>query len=87
VQQDDFGTTKAEMVKFANDNYGDTCAVFKRTGTTGVKVKPPSRRLYHNRDVVWPSVAHGAAEQWNCSRWTTKGHSGNEIKSGLPLFC
>ncbi|GAB2719440.1 peptidase M16 [Hymenobacter frigidus] len=55
-QQDDFGTiTKAEIVKFANDNYGDNyVVVFKRTGVDPNKVKvvkPAITPVPANRDV------------------------------------
>ncbi len=55
-QQDDFATiTKAEIVKFANDNYGENYAnVFKRTGTDPNKVKvvkPAITPVPANRDV------------------------------------
>ncbi|MDQ2793518.1 MAG: insulinase family protein [Bacteroidota bacterium] len=55
-QQDDFGTiTKAEIVQFANDNYGPNfVTVFKRTGTDPNKVKvvkPAITPVPANRDV------------------------------------
>ncbi|GAB3580260.1 M16 family metallopeptidase [Hymenobacter daeguensis] len=56
-QQEDFGKiTKAEIVKFANDNYGENyVTVFKRTGTDPNKVKvvkPAITPVPANRDVA-----------------------------------
>ncbi len=56
-QQDDFGTiTKAEIVKFANDNYGpNSVTVYKRTGTdpnTVKVVKPAITPVPANRDAA-----------------------------------
>ncbi len=56
-QQDDFGAlTKAEIVKFANDNYGPNfVTVFKRTGVDPNKVKvvkPAITPVPANRDVA-----------------------------------
>jgi predicted Zn-dependent peptidase len=56
-QQDDFGTlTKAEIVKFANDNYGaNSVTIFKRTGkdpNTVKVVKPAITPVPANRDAA-----------------------------------
>jgi predicted Zn-dependent peptidase len=56
-QQDDFGSiTKAEIVQFVNDNYGDNYAVvFKRTGkdpNTVKVVKPAITPVPANRDAA-----------------------------------
>jgi predicted Zn-dependent peptidase len=56
-QQDDFGTiTKAEIIKFANDNYGpNSVTVYKRTGkdpNTVKVVKPAITPVPANRDVA-----------------------------------
>jgi predicted Zn-dependent peptidase len=56
-QQADFGTiTKAEIVKFANDNYGqNSVTVYKRTGTDPNKVKvvkPAITPVPANRDAA-----------------------------------
>jgi predicted Zn-dependent peptidase len=56
-QQEDFGTiTKAEIVKFANDNYGpNSVTVYKRTGTdpnTVKVVKPAITPVPANRDAA-----------------------------------
>jgi predicted Zn-dependent peptidase len=56
-QQDDFGTiTKAEIIKFANDNYGtNSVTIFKRTGkdpNTVKVVKPAITPVPANRDAA-----------------------------------
>jgi predicted Zn-dependent peptidase len=56
-QQDDFGTiTKAEIIKFATDNYGpNSVTVYKRTGTdpnTVKVVKPAITPVPANRDAA-----------------------------------
>ncbi len=94
-QQDDFGTiTKAEIVKFANDNYGQNfVTVFKRTGTDPNKVKvvkPAITPVPANRD-----VASAYYKQLTAMPSTDlqpvfvdykKDIQETEIKPGLPLY-
>ena len=94
-QQDDFGTlTKVEIVKFANDNYGDNYAtVFKRTGVDPNKVKvvkPAITPVPANRD-----VASAYYKQLTALPSTAlqpvfvdykKDIQETEIKPGLPLY-
>ena len=94
-QQEDFGQiTKAEMVKFANDNYGDNyVVVFKRTGVDPNKVKvvkPAITPVPANRD-----VASAFYKQLTALPSTAlepvfvdykKDIQETEIKPGLPLY-
>ncbi|MBF9222720.1 insulinase family protein [Hymenobacter sp. BT662] len=94
-QQDDFGKiTKAEIVKFANDNYGQNyVAVFKRTGVDPNKVKvvkPAITPVPANRD-----VASAYYKQLTALPSTDlqpvfvdykKDIQETEIKPGLPLY-
>ena len=94
-QQDDFGTiTKAEIVKFANDNYGPGYAtVFKRTGkdTNTVKVvKPAITPVPANRDAA--SAYYKEVSKLPSTDLQPvfvdykKDIQQAEIKPGLPLY-
>ena len=94
-QRDDFGLiTKAEIVKFANDNYGNNyVAVFKRTGVDPNKVKvvkPAITPVPANRD-----VSSAYYKQLTAMPSTAlepvfvdykKDIQQTEIKPGLPLY-
>lgn len=94
-QQEDFATiTKAEIVKFANDNYGENYVnVFKRTGTDPNKmkvVKPVITPVPANRD-----VSSAYYKQLTALPSTAlepvfvdykKDIQQTEIKPGLPLY-
>ncbi|MBU6123079.1 insulinase family protein [Hymenobacter sp. PAMC29290] len=94
-QQDDFGTiTKAEIVKFANDNYGQNfVTVFKRTGTDPNKVKvvkPAITPVPANRDVASAYYKQLAAMPSTDLQPVfvdyKKDIQETEIKPGLPLY-
>ncbi len=94
-QQDDFGTlTKAEIVKFANDNYGPNfVTVFKRTGTDPNKVKvvkPAITPVPANRDVASAYykqlTAMPSTELQPVFVDYKKDIQETEIKPGLPLY-
>jgi predicted Zn-dependent peptidase len=94
-QQDDFGTiTKAEIVKFANDNYGENyVTVFKRTGTDPNKVKvvkPAITPVPANRDVssafYKQLTALPSTELQPVFVDYKKDIQETEIKPGLPLY-
>ncbi|WP_236668916.1 M16 family metallopeptidase [Hymenobacter rubidus] len=94
-QQDDFGKiTKAEIVKFANDNYGPNfVTVFKRTGTDPNKVKvvkPAITPVPANRDAA--SAYYKQLTAMPSTELTPvfvdykKDIQETEIKPGLPLY-
>jgi len=94
-QQDDFGTiTKAELVKFANDNYGANYAlVFKRTGEDPNKVKvvkPAITPVPANRDAA--SAFYTEVNKMPSSDLQPvfvdykKDIQTTDIKPGLPLY-
>jgi predicted Zn-dependent peptidase len=94
-QQDDFGKiTKAEIVKFANDNYGPNyVTVFKRTGTDPNKVKvvkPAITPVPANRDVASAYykqlTAMPSTELQPVFVDYKKDIQETEIKPGLPLY-
>ena len=94
-QQDDFGTiTKAEIVKFANDNYGPNfVTVFKRTGTDPNKVKvvkPAITPVPANRDVssayYKQLTALPSTELQPVFVDYKKDIQETEIKPGMPLY-
>ncbi|WP_317196615.1 M16 family metallopeptidase [Hymenobacter negativus] len=94
-QQDDFGKiTKAEIVKFANDNYGpNVVTVFKRTGTDPNKVKvvkPAITPVPANRDVASAYykqlTAMPSTELQPVFVDYKKDIQETEIKPGLPLY-
>jgi predicted Zn-dependent peptidase len=94
-QQDDFGKiTKAEIVKFANDNYGENyVTVFKRTGTDPNKVKvvkPAITPVPANRDVASAYykqlTAMPSTELQPVFVDYKKDIQETEIKPGLPLY-
>ena len=94
-QQDDFGKiTKAEMVKFANDNYRENyVTVFKRTGTDPNKVKvvkPAITPVPANRDVASAYYKQLTAlpntELQPVFVDYKKDIQETEIKPGLPLY-
>ncbi|GAA4040811.1 insulinase family protein [Hymenobacter glaciei] len=94
-QQDDFGTiTKAEIVKFANDNYGQNfVTVFKRTGTDPNKVKvvkPAITPVPANRDVASAYykqlTAMPSTELQPVFVDYKKDIQETAIKPGLPLY-
>ena len=94
-QQDDFGTiTKAEVVKFANDNYGpNVVTVFKRTGVDPNKVKvvkPAITPVPANRDVASAYykqlTALPSTELQPVFVDYKKDIQETEIKPGLPLY-
>nr|WP_210517008.1 M16 family metallopeptidase [Hymenobacter terricola] len=94
-QQDDFGKiTKAEIVKFANDNYGrNYVAVFKRTGVDPNKVKvvkPAITPVPANRDVssayYKQLTAMPSTELQPVFVDYKKDVQETEIKPGLPLY-
>ncbi len=94
-QQDDFGKiTKAEIVKFANDNYGENyVTVFKRTGTDPNKVKvvkPAITPVPANRDVASAYykqlTAMPSTELEPVFVDYKKDIQETEIKPGLPLY-
>jgi predicted Zn-dependent peptidase len=94
-QQDDFGTiTKAEIVKFANDNYGpNVVTVFKRTGVDPNKVKvvkPAITPVPANRDVssayYKQLTALPSTELQPVFVDYKKDIQETEIKPGLPLY-
>ncbi|WP_231590750.1 M16 family metallopeptidase [Hymenobacter terrenus] len=94
-QQEDFGKiTKADIVKFANDNYGENyVAVFKRTGVDPSKVKvvkPAITPVPANRD-----AASAYYKQLTAMPSTDlepvfvdykKDIQETQIKPGLPLY-
>ena len=94
-QQEDFGTiTKAEIVKFVNDNYGQNyVAVFKRTGEDPNKVKvvkPAITPVPANRDAA--SAYYTEVSKLPASDLQPvfidykKDIQTAEIKPGLPLY-
>ncbi len=94
-QQDDFGTvTKAEIIKFANDNYGPGYAtVFKRTGkdaNTVKVVKPAITPVPANRDAA--SAFYTEVSKLPSTELQPvfvdykKDIQQAEIKPGLPLY-
>ena len=94
-QQDDFGKiTKAEIVKFANDNYGpNVVTVFKRTGIDPNKVKvvkPAITPVPANRDVASAYykqlTALPSTELQPVFVDYKKDIQETEIKPGLPLY-
>lgn len=94
-QQDDFGKiTKAEIVKFANDNYGSNyVTVFKRTGTDPNKVKvvkPAITPVPANRDAssayYKQLTAMPSTELEPVFVDYKKDIQETEIKPGLPLY-
>ena len=94
-QQDDFATiTKAEIVKFANDNYGENyVSVFKRTGVDPNKVKvvkPAITPVPANRDVASAYykqlTALPSTELQPVFVDYKKDIQATEIKPGLPLY-
>ncbi|MET4075955.1 insulinase family protein [Hymenobacter sp. UYCo722] len=94
-QQNDFGTiTKAEIVKFANDNYGPNfVTVFKRTGTDPNKVKvvkPAITPVPANRDVssayYKQLTAMPSTELQPVFVDYKKDIQETAIKPGLPLY-
>ncbi len=94
-QRDDFGTiTKAEMVKFVNDNYGENyVTVFKRTGTDPNKVKvvkPAITPVPANRDVASAYykqlTAMPSTEMQPVFVDYKMDIEQTEIKPGLPLY-
>ena len=94
-QQEEFGKiTKAEMVKFANDNYGENyVTVFKRTGTDPNKVKvvkPAITPVPANRDVASAYykqlTALPSTELQPVFVDYKKDIQETEIKPGLPLY-
>jgi predicted Zn-dependent peptidase len=94
-QQDDFGKiTKAEIVKFANDNYGpNVVTVFKRTGVDPNKVKvvkPAITPVPANRDVASAYykqlTAMPSTELQPVFVDYKKDIQETEIKPGLPLY-
>ncbi|WP_457069240.1 M16 family metallopeptidase [Hymenobacter sp. UYAg731] len=94
-QQDDFGVlTKAEIVKFANNNYGPNfVTVFKRTGTDPNKVKvvkPAITPVPANRDVssafYKQLTALASTELQPVFVDYKKDIQEMEIKPGLPLY-
>ena len=94
-QQEDFGKiTKAEIVKFANDNYGENyVTVFKRTGTDPNKVKvvkPTITPVPANRDVssayYKQLTAMPSTELQPVFVDYKKDIQETEIKPGLPLY-
>ena len=94
-QQDDFGNiTKAEIVKFANDNYGpNVVTVFKRTGVDPNKVKvvkPAITPVPANRDVASTFykqlTAMPSTELQPVFVDYKKDIQETEIKPGLPLY-
>ncbi|MDO7846497.1 insulinase family protein [Hymenobacter sp. M29] len=94
-QQDDFGKiTKAEIVKFANDNYGPNyVTVFKRTGIDPNKVKvvkPAITPVPANRDVASAYykqlTAMPSTELQPVFVDYKKDIQETEIKPGLPLY-
>jgi predicted Zn-dependent peptidase len=95
AQQNDFGTiTKAEIVKFANDNYGQNyVTVFKRTGTDPNKVKvvkPAITPVPANRDVASAYykqlTAMPSTELQPVFLDYKKDIQETQIKPGLPLY-
>ena len=94
-QQEDFGnTTKAEIVKFANDNYSpNVVTVFKRTGVDPNKVKvvkPAIPPVPANRDVASTFykqlTAMPSTELQPVFVDYKKDIQETEIKPGLPLY-
>ncbi|WP_460609941.1 M16 family metallopeptidase [Hymenobacter terrigena] len=94
-QQEDFGKiTKAEIVKFANDNYGPNyVTVFKRTGVDPNKVKvvkPAITPVPANRDVASAYykqlTAMPSTELQPVFVDYKKDIQETEIKPGLPLY-
>ncbi|UOQ97321.1 insulinase family protein [Hymenobacter sp. 5317J-9] len=94
-QQDDFGKiTKAEIVKFANDHYGQNyVTVFKRTGTDPNKVKvvkPAITPVPANRDAASAYykqlTAMPSTELQPVFVDYKKDIQETEIKPGLPLY-
>ncbi|MDB5270949.1 MAG: peptidase, partial [Hymenobacter sp.] len=94
-QQDDFGKiTRAEIVKFANDNYGpNVVTVFKRTGVDPNKVKvvkPAITPVPANRDVASAYykqlTALPSTELQPVFVDYKKDIQETEIKPGLPLY-
>jgi len=94
-QREDFATiTKAEMVKFANDNYGENyVAVFKRTGADPNKmkvVKPAITPVPANRDAASAYykqlTALPSSELQPVFVDYKKDIQQTEIKPGLPLY-
>jgi predicted Zn-dependent peptidase len=94
-QQEDFGTiTKAEIVKFANDNYGpNSVTVYKRTGTdpNTVKVmKPAITPVPANRDAA--STYYTEVSKLPATDLAPvfvdykKDIQTADLKSGLPLY-
>ena len=94
-QQDDFGTiTKAEIVKFANDNYGaNSVTVYKRTGkdpNTVKVVKPAITPVPANRDAA--SAFYTEVSKLPSTELTPvfvdykKDIQQAELKPGLPLY-
>jgi predicted Zn-dependent peptidase len=94
-QQDDFGTiTKAEIIKFANDNYGaNSVTVFKRTGkdpNTVKVVKPAITPVPANRDAA--SAYYTEVSKLPSTELQPvfvdykKDIQQAEIKPGLPLY-
>ncbi|WP_233254072.1 M16 family metallopeptidase [Hymenobacter sedentarius] len=94
-QQDDFATiTKAEVVKFANDNYGQNyVTVFKRNGVDPNKVKvvkPAITPVPANRDAASAYykqlTAMPSSELQPVFVDYKKDIQQTEIKPGLPLY-
>ncbi|HEX8325967.1 MAG TPA: insulinase family protein [Hymenobacter sp.] len=94
-QQADFASiTKEEIVKFANDNYGENYVnVFKRTGTDPNKVKvvkPAITPVPANRDVASnyykQLTAMPSSELQPVFVDYKKDIQETEIKPGLPLY-
>ncbi|MBD2769874.1 insulinase family protein [Hymenobacter sp. BT664] len=94
-QQEDFGKlTKAEIVKFANENYGENyVAVFKRTGVDPNKVKvvkPAITPVPANRDAASAYykqlTAMPSSELQPVFVDYKKDIQETEIKPGLPLY-
>jgi predicted Zn-dependent peptidase len=94
-QQEDFGTlTKAEIVKFANDNYGpNSVTVYKRTGkdpNTVKVVKPAITPVPANRDAA--SAYYTEVSKLPATDLAPvfvdykKDIQTAEIKPGLPLY-
>ncbi|MBJ6110722.1 insulinase family protein [Hymenobacter sp. BT523] len=94
-QQEDFGKlTKADIVKFANDHYGQNfVTVFKRTGTDPNKVKvvkPAITPVPANRDAA--SAYYKQLTAMPSTELTPvfvdykKDIQETEIKPGLPLY-